>query len=70
MKISKNNDVHKVNLKWIKESLEEYDEVHKTPMETCQTEIINGVKYHILDGPIEEYMKSKGAVNMNDIDWS
>ena len=70
MKIAKKNVVHKINSKWIRESLKEYDEVHKTRVETCQTEILNGGKYHILDGPIEEYMKSKGAVNMNDIDWS
>lgn len=69
----KPTESQKVDDRYIKESLDRYDR-------TCQRlneqdtsfpkKVINGGIYHIIDKPISEFMKSKGAVNMNDINWT
>ena len=69
----KTSEPQKVDDRYIKESLEDYDQnCHRLNKQDTSflTEVINGGVYHIIDKPISEFMKSKGAVNMNDIEWT
>lgn len=62
---------HRVNEKYVKEAIEEYKKsIVSQKAKDYPTIEMKGAIFYDIDMTIEEFMKSRNAMDMNDLTWT
>ena len=63
----------RVNPKYIKETMEEYNREHpicKKTIKPYPIHELNGGRYYVVDMTAEEFAEQNNAINIEDIQWT